>query len=74
MGRKESNQTNVYPSYFGPDLDTNHLTLIVFLKDIYENQILKKVSRCHQKNEKIPRMQGAKLMRGRILALMGLCI
>ena len=35
---------SLVPDSVGPDLDPNHLTLIVFLKEFSEKLILKKVS------------------------------
>ena len=51
-------------SNFGPDLDPNHLTLIVFSKELFEkDKFEKKVSRRH-KLAKLPSMQivNAKLL------------
>ena len=41
----------------GPDLDPNHLTLIVFLKEICEKSILKKWADDQNIMKKLPSMQ-----------------
>ena len=64
MGRKESNQTK---QRSGPtDLDPNRLTLIVFLKDFFE-KLEKKSIDDNICNGKLPIMQGAQWLSGRVL-------